>query len=151
MGAENFPIFFTEEDLNKAFCLAACLCFSEGLVWEFTDFIFNTFVLKSTLGFTNGSNFGTSTNGTRVLGNQYDVLKVVGEGAYGVVMKCRDMVKSSRKTNDVQNDDDVNIVAVKEFKVSNDDPDAEEVKRNTRREGTNIVNQMTEILLCTMF
>ncbi|KAK3257325.1 hypothetical protein CYMTET_33583 [Cymbomonas tetramitiformis] len=57
----------------------------------------------------------------RLLGNMYDVLKVVGEGAYGMVMKS-----VNRQTGEV--------VAVKEFKVNDDDPDAEEVRRTSRRE-----------------
>jgi len=46
---------------------------------------------------------------------------VVGEGAYGVVMRCR-----SRESGDT--------VAIKEFKINADDPDAEEVRRTSKRE-----------------
>jgi len=57
----------------------------------------------------------------RVLGGQYEVSKVVGEGAYGMVMKSRDRNSAT-------------VVAIKEFKVNDDDPDAEEVRRTSRRE-----------------
>jgi len=57
----------------------------------------------------------------RLLGAQYEVSKVVGEGAYGMVMKS-----FNRKTRQV--------VAIKEFKVNDDDPDAEEVRRTSKRE-----------------
>lgn len=40
--------------------------------------------------------------------NKYEVLGVVGEGAYGVVLKCR-----NKETGD--------IVAIKKFKESEDD------------------------------
>ncbi|XP_028417617.1 cyclin-dependent kinase-like 5 isoform X2 [Dendronephthya gigantea] len=50
--------------------------------------------------------------------NKYDVLGIVGEGAYGVVMKCR-----NKETNEV--------VAIKKFKDSEDNAD---VKRTTMRE-----------------
>jgi hypothetical protein len=60
----------------------------------------------------------------RVLGGQYEVSKVVGEGAYGMVMKARDRNSPNGET----------VVAIKEFKVNDDDPDAEEVRRTSRRE-----------------
>jgi len=50
--------------------------------------------------------------------NKYDVLGVVGEGAYGVVLKCR-----NKETGEV--------VAIKKFKESEDD---ESVKKSTLRE-----------------
>jgi len=50
--------------------------------------------------------------------NKYEVLGVVGEGAYGVVLKCR-----NKETNE--------IVAIKKFKESDDD---ENVKKATLRE-----------------
>jgi len=50
--------------------------------------------------------------------NKYEVLGIVGEGAYGVVMKCR-----HKESND--------IVAIKKFK---DSEDSEDVKRTTLRE-----------------
>ena len=61
--------------------------------------------------------------------NKYDVLGVVGEGAYGVVLKCR-----NKETSEVrycilpllgQ------VVAIKKFKESEDD---ENVKKSTLRE-----------------
>jgi len=51
------------------------------------------------------------------------VCKVVGEGAYGRVMLARDTETAEGRP-----------VAIKEFKVSDDDPDAEEVRRTSRRE-----------------
>jgi serine/threonine protein kinase len=50
--------------------------------------------------------------------NKYEVLGVVGEGAYGVVLKCR-------------NKDTGDIVAIKKFKESEDD---EIVRKTTLRE-----------------
>jgi len=50
--------------------------------------------------------------------NKYDILGVVGEGAYGVVLKCK-----NKETGEV--------VAIKKFKESDDD---EMVKKNTLRE-----------------
>jgi len=50
--------------------------------------------------------------------NKYEVLGVVGEGAYGVVLKCR-------------NKENKAVVAIKKFKESEDD----EVVRRQRREG----------------
>ena len=50
--------------------------------------------------------------------NKYEVLGIVGEGAYGVVMKCR-----HKESND--------IVAIKKFK---DSEESEDVKRTTLRE-----------------
>jgi serine/threonine protein kinase len=50
--------------------------------------------------------------------NRYQVLGVVGEGAYGVVLKCR-----NKQTNE--------MVAIKKFKDSDDD---EQVRRTTLRE-----------------
>eukprot|EP00899_Mesostigma_viride_P025298 jgi/Mesvir1/5953/Mv00712-RA.1 len=49
------------------------------------------------------------------------VLKMVGEGAYGRVMKCRDRTNGE-------------LVAVKEFKILDDDPDAEDVRKTSLRE-----------------
>ncbi len=40
--------------------------------------------------------------------NKYEVLGVVGEGAYGVVLKCK-------------NKESGGVVAIKKFKVSDDD------------------------------
>ncbi len=50
--------------------------------------------------------------------NKYEVLGVVGEGAYGIVMKCRNKVTEE-------------IVAIKKFKDSEED---ENVKKTTLRE-----------------
>lgn len=50
--------------------------------------------------------------------NKYEVLGVVGEGAYGVVLRCR-------------NKDTGEIVAIKKFKESEDD---EIVRKTTLRE-----------------
>eukprot|EP00952_Eustigmatos_sp_NYUAD-ZCMA_P013666 53993-Eustigmatos_ZCMA.PRE.1 len=50
--------------------------------------------------------------------NKYEVLGVVGEGAYGVVLKCR-------------NKETAEIVAIKKFKESEDD---EVVRKTTLRE-----------------
>jgi len=51
----------------------------------------------------------------------YRVLKVVGEGAYGVVMKCERLA-------------DHTLVAVKEFKINPEDADVEDVRRTSKRE-----------------
>lgn len=59
--------------------------------------------------------------GRRLLKGRFEVIQVVGEGAYGVVMKC-----NNRETGEV--------VAIKEFKISADEPDVEEVRRTSRRE-----------------
>lgn len=50
--------------------------------------------------------------------NKYEVLGVVGEGAYGVVLKCR-------------NKESGEIVAIKKFKESDDD---EVLRKTTLRE-----------------
>jgi cyclin-dependent kinase-like len=50
--------------------------------------------------------------------NKYEVLGVVGEGAYGVVLRCR-----NKETNEV--------VAIKKFKESDDD---EILRKTTLRE-----------------
>ena len=50
--------------------------------------------------------------------NKYEVLGVVGEGAYGVVLRCR-----NKETNEV--------VAIKKFKESDDD---EVLRKTTLRE-----------------
>ena len=47
-----------------------------------------------------------------------EVQAIIGEGAYGVVLKCHNL-----QTNET--------VAVKEFKINSDDPDVEEVKRTS--------------------
>jgi cyclin-dependent kinase-like len=50
--------------------------------------------------------------------NKYEVLGIVGEGAYGIVLKCR-----NKETGD--------IVAIKKFKDTEDD---EIVRKTTLRE-----------------
>jgi cyclin-dependent kinase-like len=50
--------------------------------------------------------------------NKYDILGVVGEGAYGVVLKCR-------------NKENGEILAIKKFKDSDED---EIIKKTTLRE-----------------
>jgi cyclin-dependent kinase-like len=50
--------------------------------------------------------------------NKYDILGVVGEGAYGVVLKCR-------------NKENGELVAIKKFKDSDED---EVIKKTTLRE-----------------
>jgi cyclin-dependent kinase-like len=67
---------------------------------------------------------GTLVSSTeRVLRDDLEVLGTVGEGAYGVVMRCRDRVTGE-------------TVAVKEFKINSNDPDVEEVRRTSTREVT---------------
>ena len=51
----------------------------------------------------------------------YRVLNVVGEGAYGVVMRCERL-------------SDRTLVAVKEFKINPEDGDVEDVRRTSERE-----------------
>ena len=63
----------------------------------------------------------SQTPGTRVLNGELEVVRVVGEGAYGVVMRCRDVASGETR-------------AVKEFKINADDPDVEEVRRTSARE-----------------
>jgi cyclin-dependent kinase-like len=59
--------------------------------------------------------------------NKYEVLGVVGEGAYGVVLKCR-----NKENNEIGNKNEyIIIVAVKKFKESDDD---ESVRKTTLRE-----------------
>ncbi|KXZ56384.1 hypothetical protein GPECTOR_1g340 [Gonium pectorale] len=61
--------------------------------------------------------------GVRVLAGKYEVQHVVGEGAYGMVMKCK-----------VRGTEPPTWVAIKEFKIDDNDPDAEDVKRTSLRE-----------------
>ncbi|GLC35942.1 hypothetical protein PLESTB_000521600 [Pleodorina starrii] len=65
----------------------------------------------------------TEPGGVRVLAGKYEVQHVVGEGAYGMVMKCK-----------VRGTEPVQWVAIKEFKIDDNDPDAEDVKRTSLRE-----------------
>jgi hypothetical protein len=71
-----------------------------------------------------------TNDGVRILGRRYHVEKLVGEGAYGKVMRCSDAKEPGR------------LVAVKEFKISDSDPDAEDVKRTAHREAT-LMSQLT--------
>ncbi|XRA99195.1 cyclin-dependent kinase-like 5 [Pycnococcus provasolii] len=57
---------------------------------------------------------------------RFVVQTVVGEGAYGVVMRCTDRGEKPTAAH--------KTVAVKEFKVEDSDPDAEDVRRTARRE-----------------
>jgi hypothetical protein len=68
--------------------------------------------------------------GVRILGRRYHVEKLVGEGAYGKVMRCSVAHKPGK------------LVAVKEFKILDSDPDAEDVKRTAHREAT-LMSQLT--------
>lgn len=65
----------------------------------------------------------TEPGGVRVLAGKYEVQHVVGEGAYGMVMKCK-----------VRGTEPIHWVAIKEFKIDDNDPDAEDVKRTSLRE-----------------
>ena len=68
-----------------------------------------------------GDDVSVSSPSLRVLNGELEVLQVVGEGAYGVVMRCRDVASGETR-------------AVKEFKINADDPDVEEVRRTSARE-----------------
>jgi len=57
------------------------------------------------------------------LKERYLVMGMVGQGAYGLVMKCREVASGQ-------------LVAIKEFKVDDGDPDAMEVRRTAKREVT---------------
>jgi len=59
--------------------------------------------------------------------NKYEVLGVVGEGAYGVVLKCRN--KDTNETGIIEYF--IFIVAIKKFKESDED---DSVKKTTLRE-----------------
>ena len=56
--------------------------------------------------------------------NKYEVLGVVGEGAYGVVLKCRN--KDTNETGIIKYF--IFIVAIKKFKDTDDD---EIIRKNT--------------------
>jgi Protein kinase domain len=60
--------------------------------------------------------------GVRVLNKKYHVEKMVGEGAYGKVLRCSVAGAPGE------------LVAVKAFKISDHDADAEDVKRTAHRE-----------------
>jgi hypothetical protein len=57
VGSEDFAVFFAEEEFYEAFGLAAGLGFSEGLVREFPDLVFDAFFLEGAFGLSDGSNF----------------------------------------------------------------------------------------------
>lgn len=58
--------------------------------------------------------------------NKYEVLNMVGEGAYGVVLRCRNRTSSE-------------IVAIKKFKESDED----ETIRKTTLRGIKITSPIT--------
>ena len=59
------------------------------------------------------------------------MLDRIGEGAYGVVLKCRCNDTASTKTKTIYDTPDQNIVAMKQFKEADDN---EIVKKTTMRE-----------------
>ncbi len=63
--------------------------------------------------------------------NKYEVLGVVGEGAYGVVLKCRNKENGEIGFPDLILKFTLKIVAIKKFKESNNN---EIVKKTTLRE-----------------
>lgn len=58
--------------------------------------------------------------------NKYEIIGVVGEGAYGIVLKCR-----NKETNEFGNAILHPIVAIKRFKETDDD---EAVRKSIQRE-----------------
>ena len=78
-------------------------------------------MLSKTAAWTGREGTDVVVGGKRILNGKYEVLQIVGEGAYGMVMRCR--MKGTG-----------NFVAIKEFKISAEDPDAEEVKKSSIRE-----------------
>ena len=64
VSAENFAVFFAEEEFDEAFGLAAGLGLAEGLVWEPADFVFDAFFLESPFGFSDGGNFRIAIGAT---------------------------------------------------------------------------------------
>ena len=77
--------------------------------------------LSKTTAWTGREGTDVVVGGKRILNGKYEVLQIVGEGAYGMVMRCR--MKGTG-----------NFVAIKEFKISAEDPDAEEVRKSSIRE-----------------
>ena len=61
------------------------------------------------------------TQGSLLFGKTLRVEELVGEGAYGRVMRCVDLQSNT-------------TCAVKEFKINENDPDVEEVRRTSERE-----------------
>ncbi len=78
-------------------------------------------ILSKTASWTGREGTDVVVGGKRVLNGKYEVIQIVGEGAYGMVMRCRQ--KGTNK-----------FVAIKEFKISAEDPDAEEVRKSSIRE-----------------
>jgi len=74
VSAENLAVFFAEEDFDKAFSVANCLGFSDGLEGEFTDFVIDAFFLEGAFGFTNRGNFWVSVGAA---GEVFDRLRSV--------------------------------------------------------------------------
>tara|TARA_B110000305_G_scaffold224012_1_gene269092 strand:+ start:967 stop:1395 length:429 start_codon:yes stop_codon:yes gene_type:complete len=94
-----------EPSTNRAnFCAAKLLPNRSEAVAPFCDFLTDAALARHC--------------GRRARMNKYEVLGVVGEGAYGVVLKCR-------------NKDTGELVAVKKFKESDDDAS---VRKTTLRE-----------------
>ena len=78
-------------------------------------------LLSKTAAWTGRQGTDVVVGGKRILNGKYEVLQIVGEGAYGMVMRCRMKGTGS-------------YVAIKEFKISAEDPDAEEVRKSSIRE-----------------
>ena len=51
---------------------------------------------------------------------KYEVLDRIGEGAYGIVLKCRCNDTHSQKTKTIYDQSEHNIVAMKQFKDADD-------------------------------
>lgn len=66
--------------------------------------------------------------------NKYEILGVSGEGAYGVVLKCR-----NKETNE--------LVAIKKFKDT-DDPEDSTFKKTTLREVKILKNAQHPHIVC---
>lgn len=66
--------------------------------------------------------------------NKYEVLNIVGEGAYGVVLRCRNKINGE-------------VVAIKKFKESDDD----EVIRKTSLRGAVPNHTQTHTKVTTHF
>jgi cyclin-dependent kinase-like len=62
---------------------------------------------------------------------KYEIIERIGEGAYGVVLKCRYNDSGQSKTKTIHEDGEENLVAMKQFKEGDD---SEIVKKTTMRE-----------------
>lgn len=51
---------------------------------------------------------------------KYEVLEQIGEGAYGVVLKCRCNDPNGIKVKTIHDNYETNIVAMKQFKEADD-------------------------------